>query len=125
MSTVRIDIDGRYPDMNKIINASRTHWSVAAKLKKDATKQIAAQLPNIILQTPIFIEYDFWIPKKCRLDPDNIFGGFQKAFLDALQEKGLIKNDSKKEIVGFTAYFHDSLNENYSTVIKIEECYEE
>jgi len=118
---MKIIIKGRYPDMNKIINADRAHWAIGAKLKKLATAQMALQIPNRTLSTPIFIDYDFYIPLSCRLDPDNIFGGFQKAFLDALQKKGLLRNDSKKEILGFSAAFHEAVDNDYTTIINIEE----
>lgn len=116
---INLVIKGRYPDMNKIINADRTHWAIGAKLKKDSTESIAWQLPNIKLKTPIYIYYTFKVPKQCRLDPDNMFSGFQKAFLDALQKKGLLDNDSRKEIKGFSVNFSE--DEDYTTLIDIEE----
>lgn len=111
-------IKGRFPGLNEIIKADRTHYAVGAKLKKTSTDAIAWQLPKTEIDVPIKLKYTFYLPKKDRRDLDNIFSGFNKSFCDALQKRGLIKNDSRKEIVGFEVDFQES--DDYLTIVEIK-----
>lgn len=89
-------INGKFPGMNEIVNADRRHWAIGAKLKKQSTEAILKQLPDAQISTPA--RFKFVLHTSTRKDPDNLSAGFSKAFFDALQVKGLIPNDSIKEI---------------------------
>lgn len=94
---------GKFPGMNEIVNADRRHWAIGAKLKKQSTEAILKQLPSVQISTPA--RFSFVLATSTRKDPDNLSAGFSKAFFDALQIKGLIPNDSIKEIVGISYAF--------------------
>ena len=66
---------------------------------------IRTQLPRLTITNPIIIHYNFYEPDKQR-DKGNIFSFADKAFQDALQKCGVIKNDGWKEIDNFTHDFY-------------------
>lgn len=96
----KLIIPGRLPGLNEIINSSRTHWAVAAKQKKDAMAYVQAYI-TICKIKPVegFAEIKIiCYEKDYRRDQDNVQGGASKVILDALQQAGIIKNDSRKHI---------------------------
>lgn len=96
-------IKGKFPGMNEIVNADRKHWAIGAKLKKQSTEAILSQLPDAKISTPA--RFNFVLATSTRKDPDNLSAGFNKAFFDALQVKGLIPNDSIREITSINYTF--------------------
>lgn len=100
---MKFTVKGKFPGMNEIVNADRKHWAIGAKLKKESTSAILKQLPDGQISTPA--RFSFVLVTSTRKDPDNLSAGFSKAFFDALQTKGLIKNDSIKEISAISYEF--------------------
>lgn len=104
---MRVVICGSFPGLNEYIAANRIrrgNWSKGNAMKQRDQGTIAAQLPNVRFNTPIYIRYSFYCKDKKR-DKDNISSYFHKVFQDALVEKGVIPNDGWKEISGFEDRF--------------------
>lgn len=101
----KLVIEGELTALNEFINAERRNRYVAAKIKKDETGycQDVAEKSELKLQ-----ETDFpcaliitWYVKNKRKDADNI--AFAKKFiLDGLVEAGVLANDNRKYVQGFT-----------------------
>ena len=108
---MRIVICGSFPGLNEYITANRVrhgNWSKGNAMKQRDQGIIAAQLPNVRFNTPIYIRYSFYCPNK-KKDKDNISAYFHKVFQDALVERRIIPNDGWKEIEGFEdCFFVDS-----------------
>ncbi|EOM66632.1 RusA family crossover junction endodeoxyribonuclease [Enterococcus faecium] len=98
-------IEGELTALNEFINAERRNRFIAAKIKKGETGycQDIAEKSELKLQ-----ETDFpcalmitWYVKNKRKDADNI--AFAKKFiLDGLVEAGVLPNDNRKYVQGFT-----------------------
>lgn len=98
-------IEGELTALNEFVNAERRNRYIAAKIKRDETGycQDAAEKSDLKLQ-----ETDFpcaliitWYVKNKRKDADNI--AFAKKFiLDGLVEAGVLPNDNRKYVQGFT-----------------------
>jgi len=115
-----IKIIGKFPSLNDIIQADRTHWQMGAKLKAKATGEIGCQVLSVNkIDNPIWVNFTYYLPKTDRRDPDNIAAGFHKFFFDALQERNKIKNDSRKEIIGFSDSFE--IGNDWMTVVELSD----
>ncbi|HFD6922280.1 TPA: hypothetical protein ACF3PP_000089 [Enterococcus faecium] len=98
-------IEGELTALNEFINAERRNRFIAAKIKKGETGYCrdVAEKSELKLQ-----ETDFpcaliitWYVKNKRKDADNI--AFAKKFiLDGLVEAGVLPNDNRKYVQGFT-----------------------
>lgn len=98
-------IEGELTALNEFVNAERRNRYIAAKIKRDETGycQDVAEKSDLKLQ-----ETDFpcaliitWYVKNKRKDADNI--AFAKKFiLDGLVEAGVLPNDNRKYVQGFT-----------------------
>ena len=99
--------EGRLPCMNDIINVARTNRYGSAKLKKDTQEQLEwvmkATLANenrlgrqrpghVVGEVPVFDDSG----RNHTREDHTATGGGCKVILDAMQEIGLIKNDSPK-----------------------------
>ncbi|WP_337616946.1 hypothetical protein [Acidaminococcus timonensis] len=105
--TASFRFEGRLPCMNDIINVARTNRYGSAKLKKNTQEQLEwvmkatlAKDNRLGMQFPghVVVEVQFYedYGRNHRRDDDNVIGGGCKFILDAMQEIGLIKNDSPK-----------------------------
>lgn len=86
------------PTLNKYINAERSMWQVAAKLKKDTEKELLEELrlySGIELPREPLAFHFHWKRGNMRSDPDNISFG-QKMVFDALVTSGILGGDSCK-----------------------------
>lgn len=89
-------------------------------MKQDVQRDIVYYLKKLPkFEKPIRLSFVWITPKSDRRDPDNIC--FAKKFiLDALQQAGKLKNDSKKYVTGgFIDNFE--IGEKYEVIVKIEE----
>ena len=98
-----IVIEGELTDLNKYIQAERTHRFKASKIKKDETERVAweakASKATHVTQYPVHISYD-WYSKNSRMDIDNV--AFGKKFVnDGLVLAGILDGDGRKHIAGF------------------------
>lgn len=93
--------------MNEYIEAERSSRYAASAMKKQVQHTIAlvcrAQHPRAHFTKPVIMHYK-WIEKDRRRDCDNI--AFGKKFIqDAFVKAGIIIDDSRKYVAGFTDTF--------------------
>lgn len=100
-------IPGELVSLNEYVDAERRHRQVAAQIKHQQTHQVAWQIKKQKIQPitnfPIHIAYT-WYSKDAKKDIDNV--SFAKKFInDGLVLAGVIPNDGRKQIVGFSEDF--------------------
>jgi Holliday junction resolvase RusA-like endonuclease len=89
-------IPGELPDLNQIIEASKSHYGAYSKMKKKNTELVAwcsTRLPSVEYAD---IEVH-WYCKNKRKDKDNIRAGL-KFILDGLVQANVLKNDGWKQV---------------------------
>lgn len=100
-------IDGRLPSLNEYLSACNRSYYIGGKMKKEVDEMIgwfilSAKQSKTLYPTDAPITLRFrWHEKTKRRDPDNIVSA-KKFILDALQKQGIIPNDSRAYIKGFT-----------------------
>ena len=121
-------IEDKLPSLNDYINACRTNQYKGAKLKKEVESLISAYIlvaksKRTLAPTdkPIVVHFE-WHEKTKRRDADNVVSA-KKYILDAMQTSGVIPNDSRKYVKGFTDKIVDDLKD--FVVVKLEEFKEE
>lgn len=100
-----IVIKGELTDLNKFIEAERRNRYVGARLKRENTDYVMWQTKGLqpIKHYPLHVHIT-WYTRNTRVDPDNT--AFAKKYiLDALVENGILKDDSRKMISGFSDEF--------------------
>ena len=115
-----IEIDGKLPNLNEIIDASKRHWSKYAKLKKRLMPKVVGQMLKELkpVKAPVFIEFQ-WHRRDKRTDPDNISAGGRKVLLDALQASGILSNDGWSNVIGFSDRFIQSESDKVVMTLNI------
>ena len=105
MKTFNFDIGITLPGLNEYTNANRCNKYAGAKMKKNVEKiiswyiKLAKHGEEIKFENQVSICIDWYDSTK--RDPDNII--FAKKFIcDALVSAGVLQNDNKKCISGFT-----------------------
>ena len=122
MGEYRVIIPGRFPSLNEFIEANRTHKQKGNKMKQESQNLIslylAQQHHKLHIYGPVELHYSYYEPNKKR-DLDNVSGYFHKVFQDSLVNCGVLINDSRHYITGFTDKFYvDNLNPRIEVVIK-------
>lgn len=102
-----ITILGEFTTLNQHIAATNRNRFLGAKLKKDngdlAMKQMTLKEVVKDKDYPVSIAIT-WYTKNERTDPDNV--AFAKKYiLDALVTKGILRNDTRKDIFKFSDSF--------------------
>ena len=104
-----IVIRGELTDLNTYISAERSNRFMGAKIKKENTEMVIAQMMQTDnrkqekIDKPCRINIR-WYTRNERKDADNI--SFSKKFiLDGLVKSGILKDDTRKWIRGFTDDF--------------------
>lgn len=101
-------IPGKLNNLNDYICAERANRHKGAKMKADNGKiveSIVRQcMRGVRIEKPVFMEY-LWIEPDMRRDKDNVSSFGRKVIQDALVSTGVLKNDSWKEIKGFSDRF--------------------
>lgn len=97
------------PGCNEYINKCRAHRNAGAghkkKIERDLMKHIRAQGVIHVEDYPVFVDF-VWKEKNARRDIDNI--AFDKKFiLDSLVKCGVIDDDKRKYVRGFSDGFPD------------------
>lgn len=122
MELTRFEIKGRLPGMNDFIAAMNRHRFVGAKLKKEETErcayEIAAQGVRPV-RRPVRIHFH-WTERDLRRDLDNIVAGGCKVILDGMVIAGVLKNDTRRWVVGFTHSFPEPDPDNPKVVVIME-----
>lgn len=117
-------VEDKLPSLNDYINVCRRNKYNGAKFKKDVENLIAiyirnAKIKKILTPTdkPVNVHFE-WHEKTKRRDADNIASA-KKYILDAMQNSGIILNDNRKYVRGFTDVIIDD-KKDY-VVVTIEE----
>lgn len=114
-------IDSILPSLNEYQYACRSHWSSGRAFKAGVESVISVYIKKAVrdgkihaIERPceIYIE---WHEKTKRRDVDNIQSA-QKFILDALQENGIIKNDSRK----YVNQIHHTVIDDKSDYVVVE-----
>lgn len=100
-------IKGTLPGLNEYIGAERSNRYAASAMKKQVQHTIAlvcrAQHPKAHFKNPVRMHYT-WYEKDLRRDCDNI--AFAKKFIqDAFVKAGILIDDSRRYVKGFTDDF--------------------
>ncbi len=91
---------GEFTPLNTFISATNHNRFKGAEIKKDNGELALYQLPNQqVTEYPVEIWFT-WVTRNLKVDPDNTAFAI-KYILDAMVEKGMIENDSRKHICGF------------------------
>ena len=96
-------IKEKLPSLNEYIGACRSNAYMGAKFKKEVEETIGYYIRLSKLDKPkkaVKINFE-WHEKTKRRDADNIASA-KKFILDALVKEGILINDSRKYVVGFT-----------------------
>ena len=100
-------INDRLPSLNDYVDACRASKYGSNSLKQNTEAFICAEIHNAKMRKhlqpfrcPVFVRFE-WHERTQRRDADNI--AFAKKFiLDAMQKSGIIPNDSRKYVKGFS-----------------------
>ncbi len=111
-------IDGTLPSLNEYMDAANANRYAAAHMKRDAQARIrAALIDPPRFKGAVTVEIAWHCPN-IRKDKDNV--AFAKKFiLDALQEAGVIENDSWKLCTPYDVGFNVN-RENPHIVVCVE-----
>lgn len=105
---ITLTVKGELTDLNTYIKAlNNDRWS-GNTIKQEETHRVAweARLARLkpVQAYPVKITYRWYSPDQ-RKDTDNV--AFSKKFInDGLVEAGILENDSRKFIAGFTDEFY-------------------
>lgn len=120
-------IEDKLPSLNDYIDACRTNHYTGAKFKKKTESLISAYIlvakaKKTLTPTdkPVVVHFE-WHEKTKKRDPDNVASA-KKFILDAMQKSGIIPNDNRKYIKGFTDVILDASKD--CVVVTIEEVKE-
>lgn len=118
-----LEIQGTLPTLNQYVNAERTSRFVAAKIKRETQDAIMWQmLGHPVFKGHVYVAFT-WIRPDMRSDKDNV--AFAKKFvLDALQEAGVIKNDSWRMCTPFDLGYKVN-KQNPRTIVRIADTLKE
>ena len=107
--TYTFSIEGRLPNLNDYIKAERANRYRGAQVKADAHDAVVWQLKTqhtgLRITKPVCIRFR-WIEANNRRDPDNVSSYGRKVILDALVDLGILVDDGRKYIKGFTDEFY-------------------
>lgn len=118
-----LEIPGTLPTLNQYVDAERTNRFIAAKLKRDTQEYISwLTLGHPVFHSHVYVAFT-WIRPDMRCDKDNV--AFAKKFvLDALQEAGVIENDSWRMCTPFDLGY--KVNKKHPrTIVRIADTLEE
>lgn len=114
-----VEIPLRLPSANQYIDACRKNRYLAAKMKAETEDGIIFYLRGVPhFDKPVRIHFT-WVEKNGRRDLDGCAFG-KKFVLDAMVKAGVLTDDSRKFVVGFTDDF--VYGSDYKVILEIEEC---
>lgn len=107
LGTTKFTIYGRFPGMNEIISSNRYSRFAGAGQKKKCTHSVISAIREAKLSPvdslPVKLELTFYEPNN-RRDVDNIIGGGMKFIMDGIVKAGILPDDSRKYVTGYSAY---------------------
>ena len=118
-----VEIPIKVPSLNEFINACRTNYHKANKMKHDVQEEIAKYISHLPkMKKPIWIDF-LWTEKNSRRDYDNISSAGRKFILDALVSSGKLPDDNRKYVTGFSDSFE--VGKDYKVTLTIREVGDE
>lgn len=120
----KLNLPLRLHSLNEYITANRKKPIIGANMKRDDQAAvewyIRSQLRGIHIKHPVRMHYAWYEPNK-RRDLDNVSSYGRKIIQDALVSTGVLKDDSWKQITGFTdAFFVDRKTPHIEVEIEVE-----
>ena len=99
--------DKTFPSLNNLLasfaRSPQIGGSMKRKYKNICVNEIRDQLPNYKAQSPLIIHYRLFEPNRGqRRDVMNCVSMIDKCFEDALQDCGVIKDDSPRHVLNTT-----------------------
>lgn len=114
-----VEIPIKVPSLNQYVNACRTNYYKANKMKHDVQDQVGMYISHLPrMAKPVRIDF-LWTEKNNRRDYDNISSCGRKFILDALVASGKLLDDNRKFVVGFSDDFN--LGKDYKVTLTITE----
>jgi len=112
-----IEVPVRTPNLNDIINASKTHWSEYKRMKDEIEEQV--EVACAIADAPKYNSCHLritYIREHRQEDPDNICAG-KKFLIDGLVSYGVLPDDGWKHIKSFKEFW--KVGDEPKVIIKI------
>jgi len=103
-------------------NYRNWHHYTQDTVKKIYTKMALVQLPNVKVDKIKLLKYILFLPNKRRADLMNYIAVADKFFSDALVHKGIIGDDTVREVSKVMAVF-GGIDKNKEGFIRIEVIY--
>ena len=100
---MKLEIPGRLPGFNEIIEAAKRNPHEYARMKETCTAMVAWLAKKLPSYEKVALVITWYEPDH-RRDPDNIMAG-QKFILDGLVQAGVLPGDSQKYIQGICHRF--------------------
>ena len=108
----------KLPSLNEYVNVCRTNPYMASKFKKDIERDISVFLSRLPkFEHPVHIHFH-WVEGNKRRDLDNVAYA-KKHILDAMVKCGLLKDDNRNCVTGFTDTFEYARESK--VILEIEE----
>ena len=118
-------IENKLPSLNELLAACNRNHFVGAKLKRDVEEMIGWFIQKAVnagtlhpTDKPVRFRI-VWHERTKKRDPDNIVSG-KKYILDALQKQGILPNDNRKYVKGFTDEIVDDTRDYVEVEIEEE-----
>lgn len=115
------NIYAKLPSLNEYQDACRANKYKGAKMKSETDTIIGWFIRKAVregtlqvVNGPVRLNF-IWYEKTKRRDPDNVASA-KKFILDALQKQGILPNDSRKYIYGFS----DEIRDGVTDIVKVE-----
>ena len=132
MTSQKMFIPERFPGLNELIGANRSHWQKGAEMKKTYTMiaRVAAKRNLKPVVKPVMIGWKWYEPVSSKntrdRDPDNITSA-KKFVLDGLVEAGILPDDNQKWIKGwlYEGWFQTNESLKVGVVVEIQEVEDE
>ena len=123
LRSYKLTLPLRLHSLNEYISACRRKPVIGARMKKDDQLSvewyIRSQLRGVHIKRSVRMSYRWYEPNK-RRDLDNVSSYGRKVIQDALVEVGVLKDDSWKQITGFTdAFYVDKKNPRIEVEIEV------
>lgn len=121
MAKYKLEIKQKLPSLNDYIKQCRANKFAGAEMKKkieyDIWIYIIEQIRSVKIEKPVKITFT-WIEENGKRDLDNIC--FAKKFiLDALVKAGILTNDNRRYVSGFTDKFEYA--DKSKVIVELEE----
>lgn len=116
---IKFTIKAELTDLNTYINAMNRNRFIGNKIKQENTHLVMWQVKNVpkVTEYPVRITFNWYTPN-IKKDPDNVSFS-KKSILDGLVEAGILVNDGRKQIAGFTDnFFLDKSNPHVEVIIE-------